>query len=277
MRLPVELQEAIESEIAHFEARRLALASSELTRRYRGEIPGSTSLQAVDRAAYLAARLPATFAAASFVFSEIRWLAPQTEIASVLDLGSGPGTAAWAAAALNPALRRATLIEADSAWIEIGQQLTRHSAQASIRQAQWVQRDLGDSGEWPEHDLVVICYALGEVPAFPAELFVRRALRAMKRLMVVIEPGTMRGFGVIDKVRSALLAAGAGILAPCPHRLACPMAAAGDWCHFAQRVERSSWHRQVKGGELPYEDEKFSYIVAAKEYSASPGAVRIVR
>jgi ribosomal protein RSM22 (predicted rRNA methylase) len=68
----------------------------------------------------------------------------------------------------------------------------------------------------------------------------------------------------------------ATIVAPCPHHFACPMAAAGDWCHFSQRVERTSQHRQLKGGALGYEDEKFSYLVAAKNNSASAGA-RLVR
>jgi ribosomal protein RSM22 (predicted rRNA methylase) len=54
------------------------------------------------------------------------------------------------------------------------------------------------------------------------------------------------------------------------------MATAGDWCHFAQRVERTSQHRQLKGGELGYEDEKFSYFVAGKSDSPLSGS-RIVR
>jgi ribosomal protein RSM22 (predicted rRNA methylase) len=54
------------------------------------------------------------------------------------------------------------------------------------------------------------------------------------------------------------------------------MASAGDWCHFSQRVERTSQHRQLKSGGLGYEDEKFSYLVAAKNSLPSTGA-RIVR
>ena len=49
-----------------------------------------------------------------------------------------------------------------------------------------------------------------------------------------------------------------------------------DWCHFAQRLERTSLHRSLKSGELGYEDEKFSYMVAAHQEVARVPA-RIIR
>lgn len=54
------------------------------------------------------------------------------------------------------------------------------------------------------------------------------------------------------------------------------MRKAGDWCHFAARVERSAEHRRLKGGELGYEDEKFSYVVASRLPVDAAGS-RIVR
>jgi ribosomal protein RSM22 (predicted rRNA methylase) len=60
-----------------------------------------------------------------------------------------------------------------------------------------------------------------------------------------------------------LIAAGAHVAAPCPHDGPCPLIAP-DWCHFTQRLARSRAHKQVKGAELPFEDEKFSYAALTR-------------
>ncbi|MEU0038997.1 small ribosomal subunit Rsm22 family protein, partial [Streptomyces sp. NPDC006333] len=70
--------------------------------------------------------------------------------------------------------------------------------------------------------------------------------------------------------------AGFRVAAPCPHSAACPIVPGEDWCHFSARVSRSSLHRQVKGGSLAYEDEKFSYV-AATRLPADPAPSRVVR
>ena len=52
--------------------------------------------------------------------------------------------------------------------------------------------------------------------------------------------------------------------------------AGGNWCHFAERLPRSSAHRLAKNAELGYEDEKYSYIVFSRTPVRLPDA-RIVR
>ncbi len=37
-----------------------------------------------------------------------------------------------------------------------------------------------------------------------------------------------------------------------------------DWCHFSVRLPRSRDHRLAKGAEVPFEDEKFAYLVVAR-------------
>jgi ribosomal protein RSM22 (predicted rRNA methylase) len=64
-------------------------------------------------------------------------------------------------------------------------------------------------------------------------------------------------------LRAQLLAQGAHVVAPCPHDATCPLAAP-DWCHFTQRLPRSRAHKQIKGVELPFEDEKFSFVALSR-------------
>jgi ribosomal protein RSM22 (predicted rRNA methylase) len=277
MRLSAELQDAIRRETDKVDRRKLAQATAQLTEHYKAA-DFSTPAVATEahRAAYLAVRLPATYAAISRVFAEIKLRAPQCEIASLLDLGAGPGTALFAAAEQFPQLQQATLIESDAAWIAVGKRLAEQSESTVIQQAQWLKQDLRSGLACEKHDLVVISYTLGELPQGAAKAVLNKAWKCAGKFLVLIEPGTRRGFAAVNAARSALIANVATIVAPCPHHFACPMAAAGDWCHFSQRVERTSQHRQLKGGALGYEDEKFSYLVAAKSATPSTGA-RIVR
>jgi ribosomal protein RSM22 (predicted rRNA methylase) len=76
---------------------------------------------------------------------------------------------------------------------------------------------------------------------------------------LIVEPGTPAGYGRIMAARAQLIASGAHVAAPCPHDGPCPLAPP-DWCHFTQRLPRSRAHKQLKSAELPFEDEKFSYV-----------------
>jgi ribosomal protein RSM22 (predicted rRNA methylase) len=279
MRLPEELLAVIQRETEGVNPGELACASQQLTARYKAadfSAPPVVIQDDAERAAYLAVRLPATYAANWRVLTEIRRLAPQVELRSMLDLGAGPGTTLFAAAELFPELEQATLLEYAEPWLALGQRITRQSP--GLRRAQWIRHDLRAALDQGPHDLVIISYTLGELAPSAAETLLRRAWSCAKQFLVVIEPGTPRGFSVVHAARAAMISrqAHAYILAPCPHNLACPMFGTRDWCHFAQRVERTSQHRQLKQGVLGYEDEKFSYIVAGRQ-ALPPARARIVR
>jgi ribosomal protein RSM22 (predicted rRNA methylase) len=104
---------------------------------------------------------------------------------------------------------------------------------------------------------------LGELTQAQQAALVALAVRSAPAVML-IEPGTPAGHDRILAARGQLLAAGYVLAAPCPHELRCPLKEAGDWCHFGARLPRSGLHRQVKGAELGYEDEKFSYVAAVR-------------
>lgn len=54
-------------------------------------------------------------------------------------------------------------------------------------------------------------------------------------------------------------------------------APAADWCHFAQRIARSRVHRQTKRADVPWEDEKFSYVAVSRTPSSATAARVIAR
>ncbi len=81
--------------------------------------------------------------------------------------------------------------------------------------------------------------------------------------LLIVEPGTPAGYARIIALRQQLISAGAHVAAPCPHDGRCPLATP-DWCHFTQRLRRSRAHKQVKGAELPFEDEKFCYVALTR-------------
>jgi ribosomal protein RSM22 (predicted rRNA methylase) len=86
--------------------------------------------------------------------------------------------------------------------------------------------------------------------------------------LVIVEPGTPAGYARIIALRAQLIAAGAHVAAPCPHDKECPLEAP-DWCHFSQRLSRSRAHMQVKGAEVPFEDERFAYVALTRAPSAN--------
>jgi ribosomal protein RSM22 (predicted rRNA methylase) len=206
---------------------------------------------------------------------EIRRLMPERRITSLLDLGAGPGTAGWAALEVFDEVHQITLVEQDEGWIQTGKSLARAGGNVLLAHADWVHANMRAVTSFPAHDLVISSYALGELAPKVSREIVQAAWAAVCTAMVIIEPGTMRGFELVRVLRDDLIALGGHVIAPCPHQAACPMPT-NDWCHFAQRFARSALHRRLKAGTLGYEDEKFSYIVASKHLD-KPVSARVLR
>jgi ribosomal protein RSM22 (predicted rRNA methylase) len=108
-----------------------------------------------------------------------------------------------------------------------------------------------------------LAYALNELDPDVRQPALARLWQATADTLVIVEPGTPAGWQRILAARRQLIAAGAHVTAPCPHAGECPLAPP-DWCHFAERVARSRLHRLAKGAEVPWEDEKFSYVAVSR-------------
>ncbi|MFI6640074.1 small ribosomal subunit Rsm22 family protein [Streptomyces sp. NPDC050504] len=253
-----------------------AQAVERLIANYRGTTPTDAPVlrDRSDVAAYAAYRMPATFEAVRAALAALHAAAPGWAPATHTDVGGGTGAASWAVAELWDGHATTVLDWAEPA-LALGRELAAASGSPALRGARWQKARIGAAPELAETDLVTVSYVLKELTERDrADLLTAAAAAA--QAVVVVEPGTPDGYERIVEARERLLAAGLRIAAPCPHGGACPIVPGKDWCHFSARVSRSSLHRRVKGGSLPYEDEKFAYVVGVR-FAAEPVPARITR
>jgi ribosomal protein RSM22 (predicted rRNA methylase) len=265
MELPPALRQAVDAALEGISSGDLARASEALSSRYRAEVRDGRAHLADDLTAraYLAYRLPATFAAVRAAVEAVVDVRPDFAPRSLLDFGAGPGTALWAVRDAWQTLEAARLIEASPAIRLWGERLAPLAGAVIAWSA-----DLDDA---QGADLVTLCYVLDELDDATGAGLIERLWGLTEDTLLIVEPGTPAGWRRILKARDHLLAARAELVAPCPHARACPLTAP-DWCHFSRRVSRSRVHLRTKGAEVPWEDEKFIYLAAARHPAAVTAA-----
>jgi ribosomal protein RSM22 (predicted rRNA methylase) len=271
MQLPAPLRAAVNRALEGVSASELSQVAAALSQRYRAEIRDGTSHLADGPAAlaYIGARMPATYAAVRRCFAAVAEACPGFAPSTALDAGAGPGTALWAAADCWPALADAVLIESSTAIRNLGEKLF---AGGEPTRMSWHTADLtAGLPDLTPRDLVTLAYVLNELSSGARDKLIDRLWQLTAGVLVIVEPGTPAGWRRILSARARLLAAGAFMVAPCPHAHACPLAEP-DWCHFAERVERTRLHRTLKQADVPWEDEKFTYVAAARQAAPLSGS-----
>ncbi|WP_405781234.1 small ribosomal subunit Rsm22 family protein [Streptomyces sp. NBC_00859] len=271
-------------------SKQAAQAVERLIANYRGTTPTGTPIlrDRSDVAAYAAYRMPATFEAVRSALDAFRAAVPGWVPSRHTDVGGGTGAASWAVAgawdgaegaggdgAGAAADRRTTVLDWAEPALALGRELAAQSGSSALRGAEWRSARIGPGLTLESTDLVTVSYVLGELTEAGRTAVVDAAAQAAQAV-VVVEPGTPDGYLRIMAARDRLTAAGLRTAAPCPHSDACPIERGTDWCHFSTRVSRSSLHRQIKGGSLAYEDEKFSYVAAFRGGTETVPA-RVVR
>ena len=262
MELPPRLRQAVDSALEGAPLAQLIAAADALSQRYRNEVRDGRLHLNDDRSAlaYLATRMPATYAAIHASITATAEALPDFAPATLLDIGAGPGTALWAAQACWPTLQDAELIETSPAIRAWGEKL---SASLSLSRIAWHAADLRTELGGKPRDLVTLAYVLDELAAKDRDTLVDDLWKLTSGVLLIVEPGTPKGWERILAARTRLIDAGANIAAPCPHHAACPLIAP-DWCHFSARVARSRIHRLAKNAEVPWEDEKYIYLAASR-------------
>ena len=221
-------------------------------------------------AAYVLARMPATYAVMNTCLQIIKNLFPE----SILDLGSGPGTVALAALDLWPELKSVTLVEQHSSMSRFSKGLLNSLKLETT--FEYLQKDIIDFIPSKEYDVVTLGYVLGELNQEQQLVVLKKAWDAAKEFLIIAMPGTPHDYQTLMFARDFLIQNKGHVIAPCPHNNKCPLQETVDWCHFSVRLSRTQSHKHAKHGVLSYEDEKFSYLIVSKK-PATQNFTRILR
>lgn len=260
--LPPILKVALDQKAEGLSRNDAAQRSAAISQTYRGGGGSNTIKTETDALAYALARMPATYAAVTASLTALAEARPEFAPESLLDVGAGPGTATWAANEAFASLQQFTLLDANGALRDLAIALTQASPRLSgLRYEKGDARKLAEAQQ--PADLVVASYVINELSDAERAALADIMWSKTHDTLLIVEPGTPAGYARIIDVRARLIAQGAHVIAPCPHENACPLIAP-DWCHFSQRLSRSRTHKHLKGAELPYEDERFSYIVLSR-------------
>lgn len=263
--LPPGLVAALAAQLERRPRKALADSARRISENYRAHKGTKETIRdETDALAYALTRMPATYAAVASVLGRLAEEQPDFAPGSLLDVGCGLGAAAYAAASVWPTLGKIEMIDRSRAFLALAATLAAQSGAAPVAGATISALDItrlpAPAGA---SELIVLAYAVTEL-AEAALLPLADALWARTDgALVIVEPGTPRDHERLMRIRARLIERGAAILAPCPHMRDCPLAPP-DWCHFSARLPRLREHKLLKGAEAPFEDEKYSYLVAAR-------------
>jgi ribosomal protein RSM22 (predicted rRNA methylase) len=263
MQQPPLLTDALAALLEGVPRKDLAAAAKAISDGYRAGASSHGIATPMQAAAYATVRMPATYAASSAVFARLAEVMPDFQPASLLDVGAGTGAASWAAVTAWPDVQSITMLEPNPALRSLARRL---AGSGPLAKAEFLSGSL--DAEKPEANLVVASYVLAELPEEKAAAVARDLWQGTGAALALIEPGTPQGFARIRAARAALIEVGAHVAAPCTHDNVCPLQG-DDWCHFSQRLSRSRDHMLLKDASVPFEDERYSYVVVTGEKLAS--------
>ena len=260
--LPAEVKAALDGKLRGFSRSDAAGRAATISKTYRGGGNSGAIRTEADALAYALARMPATYAAVTASLNALIEIRPDFTPDSLLDIGAGPGTATWAAAAAFTSLKDFTLLDANDALRALALDLARDSTRLrAIGYERGEARALLAKAD--AADLVMASYMIGEIGDAEQRALAEAMWAKTNDTLLVVEPGTPAGYARIIALRALLIGLGAHVAAPCPHDGKCPLEPP-DWCHFSQRLQRSRAHMQIKGAEVPFEDERFSYVALTR-------------
>ena len=257
MELPLNYKDKLESLLEGISLTKLKECAFRISDNYQNGFVGENHIKdELSSKVYAVMRYPATFKAfsSSLCNALVHY---KDDIKSLIDVGAGSGAATLASLLLIN-IDKATLLEKEKEMMKVGKSLFGDSEYQD--KINYQQIDIAKENFDSHADMVISSYVLNELDSIGRLNCLNKMWNMADKLIIIVEPGTPKGSSLIKDVRDYFISLGGYVVAPCPHMNECTY----DWCHFSTRVSRSKLHKQLKGGDAPYEDEKFSYIAISK-------------
>lgn len=262
MKIPEALRLALDKETGGYKISDLREISTEISKKYLINKHEGASLVATkeDALAYAIARMPATYSAVYASLSYALELIGECNFESMLDIGAGTGAAVWAACELLN-LRQIDCIEREPEMSALGEKLLLSKSQDIA--INWLNTDINSFIPGRKYDIVIASYSINEMCENNRDAIIYKLWDSANKLLLIVDAGTPYAYRLQQNIRKSLIGVNACLIAPCPQGKICGLSE-DDWCHFICRVERTKYHKLIKNGDSPYEDEKYSYSAFSK-------------
>ncbi len=234
------------------------LKSQEKIQKNYKTCPNSLVFQSdTDVLAYVSTRMPATYAVLKKCLAELpNTFSPKT----ILDLGTGPGTAIWTCLDYFQNVEKLVGYDANPSLLKFTSGILEA---CNVSNVTLYHENFDRFTDSQMFDLIILSYALNEMSEEKAWKICEKAVQNCQGFLIITLPGTPKDFNRLLFLRQKFIEKNIPILAPCPHAKPCPLSN-NDWCHFSVRLNRTQLHKNLKKGTLGYEDEKYCYLILGK-------------
>ncbi|KAI8366658.1 mitochondrial small ribosomal subunit Rsm22-domain-containing protein [Radiomyces spectabilis] len=237
--------------------------------------PHTLSYGPRESVAYAAGAMASTYGAIYNVLAEVAKRIPEFNPKTMLDFGTGPGTAIWAARELFN-VEKFEGVDLSEDMLRVAERLEGKLSMHGENRYTPIdfKRYLAIHPSAPKTDLVISAFTIGDIPSAALQKStVAQLWDQTGDLLVLVERGTPIGSANIARARQWILDSereqGGAVhtVAPYPHDLPCPMLYSPDakpeqmWQHFSQRVQRPPFLMRTKHSKLNTEDATYSYCI----------------
>jgi len=280
--LPQKIEEAVEQILSQKDNAVWDATSEELHNRYIQREKGQNNSYIdnySDALAYLALRLPATYAQIVGALRQVQEVLPSWKPQTLLDIGAGPGTGILATQAIWSTVASATCLDGNEDLLNLGKTILSHSQMPT--KIVWQQGDIrNEIKEDKTYDIVLLANVLNELRTNEVEKVIEEAYRVCSGVLVIIEPGTAFGNTLITSISKKISDSG---LLIAPYIDNSFMADKDTWIHFPQRFIRPAFQRrlrqQMRESSLmasDWEEAKYCYVAISKIPSENNAWGRVI-